>query len=72
MGYLKDEILEKVATSEDNIIFEEAVYSIASQAFSRVMREVFEDVDQRLVSKDESRWICHGKKGTTAYPVSIW
>ena len=51
MGYLKDEILEKVATSEDNIIFEEAVYSIASQAFSRVMREVFEDVDQRLVSK---------------------
>ncbi len=30
MGYLKDEILEKVATSEDNIIFEEAVYSISS------------------------------------------
>lgn len=45
MGYLKDKILEKVATSEDNIVFEEAVYNVASQAFSRVMREVFEDVD---------------------------
>ena len=51
MGYLKDEILEKVATSEDNIVFEEAVYNVASQAFSKVMREVFEDLDKRLVAK---------------------
>ena len=51
MGYLKDKILEKVATSEDNIVFEEAVYNVASQAFSKVMREVFEDLDKRLVAK---------------------
>ena len=29
MGYLKDKILEKVATSEDNIVFEEAVYNVS-------------------------------------------
>lgn len=51
MSHLVQEILNLIATKEDNLTFEEMVYDLFSREFSIVMAKVLENLDKRLIPK---------------------